>query len=296
MKIEYNTRFLLKDLQTNELQIFKLVPYTETYKPIWTGESKQRQGYDKEITSNGGEIFSDGTIIITNNSPIGKSAYGRITNEKISILLPNGESAIHLILAVGDAEIKNYNSRTINTLAEFNKNQASNKKEKTIINNPNATKLQEGIEWYKESRILKTIAIVRAPEWTEDYCFVIEKLSVTDFQVYLLGKTYKKGNLYYSDAKYLSNKKFVLYQNIDKEKIITAYSIQHKLKVDPIENNPDYKDILESVDALVMNKIGFQYYTGFCHKYWEYKKQYLKRYFDINWKSPAELNPDTCFD
>ena len=35
---------------------------------------------------------------------------------------------------------------------------------------------------------------------------------------------------------------------------------------------------------------------GFCHIYWTRKKQLLKEIYNIDWKTPAELNPGTKFD
>lgn len=35
--------------------------------------------------------------------------------------------------------------------------------------------------------------------------------------------------------------------------------------------------------------------NGTCYTYWDYKKRILKK-FGINWKSPAEKNPDILFD
>ena len=35
---------------------------------------------------------------------------------------------------------------------------------------------------------------------------------------------------------------------------------------------------------------------GFCYTYWKRKKQLLKEMFNINWQSPAELNPGVRFD
>ena len=35
---------------------------------------------------------------------------------------------------------------------------------------------------------------------------------------------------------------------------------------------------------------------GLCHKIWARKKQLLKDKYDINWLSPAELNPGVTFD
>ena len=67
-------------------------------------------------------------------------------------------------------------------------------------------------------------------------------------------------------------------------------------KTDAIENNPKYKDIFKTVDRMVAKEIGSGGYMGYCHKYWYYKKKYLKEHYGIDWKSPAELNPDTMFD
>jgi hypothetical protein len=68
------------------------------------------------------------------------------------------------------------------------------------------------------------------------------------------------------------------------------------LRVDPVEKNPKYKDAFKTVEELVKKEIGAGGYMGYCHKYWHYKKKYLKELFNIDWKSPAELNPDTKFD
>ncbi len=38
------------------------------------------------------------------------------------------------------------------------------------------------------------------------------------------------------------------------------------------------------------------YEFGMCHTIWKYKKEILKTEYGINWHSPAELNPQTCFD
>ena len=35
---------------------------------------------------------------------------------------------------------------------------------------------------------------------------------------------------------------------------------------------------------------------GFCHIYWSRKKMLLKDIYNIDWKTPAELNPGTKFD
>ncbi|MBQ4558127.1 MAG: hypothetical protein IJA61_01975 [Clostridia bacterium] len=35
---------------------------------------------------------------------------------------------------------------------------------------------------------------------------------------------------------------------------------------------------------------------GSCHSIWDRRKQLLKDMYNIDWKTPAELNPDIIFD
>ena len=35
---------------------------------------------------------------------------------------------------------------------------------------------------------------------------------------------------------------------------------------------------------------------GFCHVYWARKKKLLKEMYNIDWKTPIELNPGIQFD
>ena len=35
---------------------------------------------------------------------------------------------------------------------------------------------------------------------------------------------------------------------------------------------------------------------GFCHRYWAVQKSILLNEYGIDWKTPAEMNPDMCFD
>ena len=35
---------------------------------------------------------------------------------------------------------------------------------------------------------------------------------------------------------------------------------------------------------------------GACHLHWKTKKEVYKKYYGIDWKSPAELNPHTRYD
>lgn len=39
-----------------------------------------------------------------------------------------------------------------------------------------------------------------------------------------------------------------------------------------------------------------EFRMGFCHAVWNTQKEVLKRDYDIEWKTPAELNPGDCYD
>ncbi len=67
-------------------------------------------------------------------------------------------------------------------------------------------------------------------------------------------------------------------------------------KIDPIESDPKYKEILSSVDKEIEKKYGDSPPMGYCHMLWAKKKQILKEKHGIDWKSPADLNPHIQFD
>jgi len=68
---------------------------------------------------------------------------------------------------------------------------------------------------------------------------------------------------------------------------------------DPIEETEEYKramiKIQKALDKLnrIMDEQGMR--MGRCHVYWKEQKEMLK-FFNIDWKTPAEMNPHTRFD
>jgi hypothetical protein len=74
---------------------------------------------------------------------------------------------------------------------------------------------------------------------------------------------------------------------------------EHKFTHDPIENDPQYKGVFLKIDVEVKKKLEghpMQGKLGYCHIFWETKKKILKEKYGIDWKSPAEMNPDVFFD
>lgn len=67
-------------------------------------------------------------------------------------------------------------------------------------------------------------------------------------------------------------------------------------KSDPIEYTDEYLRVELKMERLIREEIGEGGYKGFCHKYWLTMKHILKEQFGIEWKSPADLNPNVHFD
>lgn len=67
--------------------------------------------------------------------------------------------------------------------------------------------------------------------------------------------------------------------------------------VDSIELDPETARLIHEADQLTeLELVHEPRRMGFCHLYWSTKKRILKVQFGIDWKTPAEMNPDMCFD
>ena len=67
-------------------------------------------------------------------------------------------------------------------------------------------------------------------------------------------------------------------------------------KHDPVEDTPEYKAIEEELHAKIFERMGGEMNRGNAHLYPKFKKEILKNDYNIDWKSPAELNPHIIFD
>ena len=72
------------------------------------------------------------------------------------------------------------------------------------------------------------------------------------------------------------------------------------IKYDPIEDTEEYKNILDELEEKVNSYMKLHSISntglGSCHRYWNIKKEILRRDYNIDWKSPAELNEHIIFD
>lgn len=79
-------------------------------------------------------------------------------------------------------------------------------------------------------------------------------------------------------------------------KIILNPSIGH-LKCDPIEYTCRWEEIYYDVEDYLNNRFAnAPRQMGFCFMYWSAKRDYLKDHYNIDWHSPAQMNPQVMFD
>ena len=67
-------------------------------------------------------------------------------------------------------------------------------------------------------------------------------------------------------------------------------------KYDPIEDTPEYIAIKDELHAKIIEKMGGEMNRGNAYLYPKYKKEILKSDYNIDWKSPQELNPRIKFN
>ena len=85
----------------------------------------------------------------------------------------------------------------------------------------------------------------------------------------------------------------------EQPKIINKFK-KNGLYHDKVEKTKEYKNCIAEVEKLAEVKaseitkgyIG----KGYCHVLWACKKEILKEKFNIDWRTPAEMNPHCRFD
>ena len=59
------------------------------------------------------------------------------------------------------------------------------------------------------------------------------------------------------------------------------------------------KEVDERAEQLTREELGMkegEWWMGACHTFWAYKKIILRAEYRMIWRSPQDLNPETCFD
>jgi hypothetical protein len=73
------------------------------------------------------------------------------------------------------------------------------------------------------------------------------------------------------------------------------------LRYDPIEDDPRMKPIFAAAEQETRQEIAndppeWKRMMGYCHRVWGVKKGILKKKYGIEWRTPAEMNPNVAFD
>ena len=69
--------------------------------------------------------------------------------------------------------------------------------------------------------------------------------------------------------------------------------------VDMVEKSSAYLKVVKQVDEeadKIVKSFGQTGNMGACHLFWESKKEILKKKYNIDWRSPHELNELVVFD
>lgn len=59
------------------------------------------------------------------------------------------------------------------------------------------------------------------------------------------------------------------------------------------------KEVDERAEQLTREELGMkegEWWFGSCHTFWKHKKKILRAEYRMIWRSPQDLNPETCFD
>lgn len=86
---------------------------------------------------------------------------------------------------------------------------------------------------------------------------------------------------------------------------IDYYEDSEGFRIDVKESDPRYRDIIKKADKeaeeVLRKEWGANYeksskQLGYCYSIWGEKQKILKEKYNIDWKTPAEMNPDILFD
>jgi len=88
-----------------------------------------------------------------------------------------------------------------------------------------------------------------------------------------------------------------------KKLIRFCYDRKNQLNIhlrDPLELCSEFADtikqVLDDETTKAINNSGGKYHMGLCHEIWYNTKHRLLKDYKIDWFTPAEMNPFTCFD
>ena len=114
-------------------------------------------------------------------------------------------------------------------------------------------------------------------------------LSFLDYYHWLWNSTYYDDNRTYHLL-------LAVDPDLSEEEFLKRTGSYRSLKYDPIQNSPEWEEIIYEVEKELDEKFrGVDRYMGFCHEYWSAKRAALAKR-GIEWRSPQQMNPRVRFD
>lgn len=102
--------------------------------------------------------------------------------------------------------------------------------------------------------------------------------------------------LYHAFDKELQNAVAELFTPAELVKIMVNPAVGH-LRKDPVEYTREWERIYYDVeDRLNERFANAPRHMGFCFHFWNAKRELLQEEYNINWHSPAQMNPHVIFD
>lgn len=66
---------------------------------------------------------------------------------------------------------------------------------------------------------------------------------------------------------------------------------------DPIEDDPELGLLVAAADEQARRQLEDEpWRMGLCHRFWHTKQRILQEKYGIEWFTPAQMNPGSCFD
>ena len=114
-------------------------------------------------------------------------------------------------------------------------------------------------------------------------------LSFLDYYHWLWNSTYYDDNRTYHLL-------LAVDPDLSEEEFLKRTGSYRSLKYDPIQNSPEWEEIIYEVEKELDEKFrGVDRFMGFCHEYWSAKRAALAKR-GIEWRSPQQMNPRVRFD
>lgn len=83
---------------------------------------------------------------------------------------------------------------------------------------------------------------------------------------------------------------------VEEEKERRFQESMNSIVRDPLEKDERFVEILKAASAQAKKELAdHPHGCGFCHTFWERKKEILRRVYRLVWQSPADLNPNISF-